>query len=171
MGRGTELCPVQRAAYKTSASIPCFWYIVPIPWYRHLLTSFPLFYAINISSCYAESDNNNLLHEPTVMALPTRCALITCLTRSEQKVTLPWHSSAEEWEGCSLQSLLSEGIRKLLQCKVSIPKHSEARGCLTYLLINCQTKASVSVRFPSFRSCPAMPTRENLAWFFPSSTA
>lgn len=77
----------------------------------------------------------------------------------------------EEWEGCSLYSLLSESIREPLQCKPSTPRRSEARGWLTYLLISCQTKASVSVRFPSFRSCPAMPTRENLAWFFPSSTA
>lgn len=40
-----------------------------------------------------------------------------------------------------------------------------------HLLINCHTSARVSVAFPSFKSCPAMPTKENLASFFPSSTA
>lgn len=40
-----------------------------------------------------------------------------------------------------------------------------------YLLISCQSKARVRVRFPAFRSWPAIPTRENLASFFPNSTA
>lgn len=76
----------------------------------------------------------------------------------------------------SLEYLLSElnasfNLSWFTETHAHTHTHPYCILCLTYLLISCHSKAKVRVGLPSFRSCPAIPTSENLAFVFPSSTA